>query len=315
MRIGRVKIDDIFNAVLWDKLEVVHREVAVWIDNTITLVVINIAKREKREKTRLTGAGLTNDIDMAATVFAVHAELMLDTAEIRETKCGKILVVARVAGKHWKLGWWLSSLAGGPDDVWRLHIHVWEVIDASELGDIQNEAMIGELASLIGIERALVESAANHLEAIEVSRVELLESTDEALHIKFCVDLVLAHVGEANLYLVAKLRSLLFSLRNLCLSTFAKLDGRVGFCAALWWFPKRLNELRKPSKVDIAEAKAFAGFYFLNPAVGLRVPVVGDRTSKNLNPKLFAAIRIKLRECTGDTGEWVDLEGLKGLNW
>ena len=75
LRIGRVEIDDIFDAVLWDELEVIHREVAMWIDNTITLVVINIAKRKKREETRLTGAGLTNDIDMAATVFAVHAEL------------------------------------------------------------------------------------------------------------------------------------------------------------------------------------------------------------------------------------------------
>ena len=60
---------------------------------------------------------------------------------------------------------------------------MWKVVNASELGNIQNEAMVSKLACLVGVERVLVESAAHHLETVEVGRVELFESTDEGLHI------------------------------------------------------------------------------------------------------------------------------------
>ena len=52
------------------------------------------------------------------------------------------------------------------------------MIDASKLGNVENEAGTSELTLLVGIEGGSVEGAAEHLETVEVGRVELLEGTN-----------------------------------------------------------------------------------------------------------------------------------------
>ena len=83
------------------------------------------------------------------------------------------------------------------------------MINRSELGNIKNEAMISELACFVSGESILVEGCARHLETIEICRVELLESTDERLHVEFGINLIFADVGEANLDFVAEFSSFL----------------------------------------------------------------------------------------------------------
>ena len=136
MSIGRVEVDNIFDAVFWDELEVVHGEIAVWIDNTITLVVVDVAECEEGQKTRLTGTGLTDNINVTRAVAAIHTELVFDAAEIGKAEGGNVFIKAWVAGKHWKLGWWLCGLARCPNDIRSFHVGMWKVIDASKLGDI-----------------------------------------------------------------------------------------------------------------------------------------------------------------------------------
>ena len=98
MSIGRIEVDNIFDAAFWDELEVVHGEIAVWIDNTITLVVVDVAECEEGQKTRLTGTGLTDNINVTRAVAAIHAELVFDTAEIGKAEGRDVFIVARVAG-------------------------------------------------------------------------------------------------------------------------------------------------------------------------------------------------------------------------
>ena len=80
--VGRVEVDDIFDAAFGDETEVVDGEVAMRVDDTIALVVENIRECEKFEHTGLTSTGLTDDIDVAGAVAAEHAELVVDAAEV-----------------------------------------------------------------------------------------------------------------------------------------------------------------------------------------------------------------------------------------
>ena len=97
--------------------------------------------------------------------------------------------------------------------------------------------MIGELACLVGAKSVFIESGAAHLETVKVSRVELLESTDECLHIKFSVYFVFADVSEANLDFVAKFGCLFFGFFNLSFSAFGKLDFCLAGGTTFWWTP------------------------------------------------------------------------------
>ena len=80
--IGGVKIDDVFYSRLGNKPEVVDGEVAVGVDNTVALVIINIGEREKFEESGFTGAGLTDNVNVAGAVAAEKPELVVDAAEV-----------------------------------------------------------------------------------------------------------------------------------------------------------------------------------------------------------------------------------------
>ena len=80
--VGRVEIDDIFDATFGDEAEIIDGEIAVWVDNTIALIVENVGERKKFEHTGFTGAGLTDDVNMARAVAAEHTELMVDATEV-----------------------------------------------------------------------------------------------------------------------------------------------------------------------------------------------------------------------------------------
>ena len=73
---------------------------------------------------------------------------------------------------------WFGGFAGCPDNVWSFHVGVWEVINRSEFGDIQDKAIVSKLAEFVGFESVWIVSAADHLEAVEVGGVELLESAN-----------------------------------------------------------------------------------------------------------------------------------------
>ena len=96
----------------------------MWIDNTITLVVINVTERKERQKTRLTRTGLTNNIYVTRTVATEHAELVFDAAKVGKAESGNIFIETWITSEHWKLGWWFGGFAGGPDDVWRFDVRV-----------------------------------------------------------------------------------------------------------------------------------------------------------------------------------------------
>ena len=148
------------------------------IDNTITLLVIDVAECEERQKARFTRTRLADDIDVARAVTAQHAKLMFNAAEVGEAKGGDVFVVSWITGEHRKLGRWFGGFAGCPDNVWSFHVGVWEVINRSEFGDIQDKAIVGKLAELVGFESVWIVSATDHLEAVEVGGVVLLESTN-----------------------------------------------------------------------------------------------------------------------------------------
>ena len=66
---------------------------------------------------------------MARTVAAIHAELVLDAAEISKTEGGNVFVEAWIASEHWELGWWFCGLTGSPDNVRRFDVGVWQMVD------------------------------------------------------------------------------------------------------------------------------------------------------------------------------------------
>ena len=89
------------------------------------------------------------------------------------------------------------------------------MIDRGKLGNIENEAFVGELTKLVGFEVFSVKTATDGFEAIEVGGVILLESTDQSLHIELGVNLTVAEVGEADFNLIAEFGGLSFGGGNL----------------------------------------------------------------------------------------------------
>ena len=84
--------------------------------------------------------------------------------------------------------------------------------------------MISELALLVGIKRSFIEGSAGHLETVKVGRVELLESTNEGLHVELGVNFVFAYIDKANLDFVTKFGSLLFCFCDLSFGALGKLN-------------------------------------------------------------------------------------------
>ena len=56
------------------------------------------------------------------------------------------------------------------------------MVNASDFLNIHQIATVGEESGLIFGERFFGEAIVRHLETVEIGRVELLESTDDALH-------------------------------------------------------------------------------------------------------------------------------------
>ena len=71
--------------------------VAVRVDDTVALVVVNIAQCKESKEAGLTRTSLTNDINVTATVAAIHAELVFNATEISKTKGRDVLVIALIA--------------------------------------------------------------------------------------------------------------------------------------------------------------------------------------------------------------------------
>ena len=151
------------------------------------------------------------------------------------------------------------------------------------------------MASLVCVERIAIECRAGHLEAVEVCRVKLLKGTDKRLHVELCIHFVATNISKANLDLIAKFCSLLFCLGDTSFVALGKLDLNWLFGAALWWAPQSSENFEEPTPIDMEEIEAaLAVLYAFNPAVGLHVPIVCDWASEDLNPELFAAVRVEL---------------------
>ena len=94
---------------------------------------------------------MADDVDVAGTISSEHTELVVDAAEICEAKGGDLFVVGGGTGDKGKLGGGFGGFRGGPDDIWGLYGGMGEVIDGGELGNIEDEAAIGELAGFVAI--------------------------------------------------------------------------------------------------------------------------------------------------------------------
>ena len=66
--VGGVEVDDVFDARFGDEAKVVDGEVAVGVDDTVALIVENVGEGEEFQEARFTGAGLTDDVDVAGAV-------------------------------------------------------------------------------------------------------------------------------------------------------------------------------------------------------------------------------------------------------
>ena len=189
------------------------------------------------------------------------------------------------------------------------------MVDRSKLRDIEDEAAFGELAHFVFVEILGLETTVGLFEAIEIGGVVLLESADEGLHVELGAGLVLAEVSEADFNLVAELGGLLFGFGDAVFVAFGKLDLFLVASAAFGWPEKGAEGLGNPDPVD-KTATFLAGFDFFDPFIGsFFVPIVGDRTSDDLNPKFFGGVGIELGERTSDTGKRVDLEIIEGFDW
>ena len=223
--VGGVEIDNVFNAGFGDEAKIIDGKVAVRIDDAVALIIENVREGEKLKKAGFTSAGLTDDIDVAGAVTAEETKLVIDTAEIGETKGGDVFVFGGIASEDGELGGGLGGLRCSPDDIRRLYGSVREVVDGGEFGDVQDEAVVGELAEFVAVEGGGLEGGAFDFETVEVGGVELFEGTDEGLHVELGIDFVGAEVGETNLDFVAELGGLFFGFGDASLVAFGDFYG------------------------------------------------------------------------------------------
>lgn len=90
--VGRVEVDDVLQTAPLYKAHVVYGKVAVGINDGVALIVKDVTQRKQLERTGLPCSSLSDDVDVAATVIAKHAELVIDTAEIGQAKSRNILI-------------------------------------------------------------------------------------------------------------------------------------------------------------------------------------------------------------------------------
>ena len=57
------------------------------------------------------------------------------------------------------------------------------MVNAGELGNVEDEAGVGELAEFIAIKCGRIEGTAEHFETVEVSGIVLFEGANEGLHV------------------------------------------------------------------------------------------------------------------------------------
>ena len=149
------------------------------VDDTIALIVENVREGEKFEEAGFAGAGLADDIDVAGAVATKEAELVVDAAEIGEAEGGDVFVVGGVAGQKREFRGGFGGFGRGPDDVGGLDASVGEVIDAGELADVQNKAVVGEGAHFVSVEGGRFKrTRIKHFETVKISGIILLESPD-----------------------------------------------------------------------------------------------------------------------------------------
>ena len=164
--VGRVEIDNVFDTTFRNEAEIVDCEIAVGVDDTITLIIKDVGKGEELEEAGFSGASLTDDVDVAGAVAAEQAELVVDSAEISETESRNVFVVGRVSGYHRKFSGRFGGFRIGPDDVRGFYACVREVIDGGELANVEDEAIVGELAEFVSIEGFRFERSTEHLKAV-----------------------------------------------------------------------------------------------------------------------------------------------------
>lgn len=181
--VGGVEIDDLVDARFGDETEIIDRKVTVGVDDAIALIVKYVAESKKLEHAGFAGAGLTDNVNVARTVAAEHTELVVDTAEVGETEGGNLGVVLGVTSDEREFGGRFGGFRGGPDDVGGFDGSMREMVNGSELGNVEHETVIIELAHFVGVEIFELETATSKMEAVEVSRIELLKSSDERLHV------------------------------------------------------------------------------------------------------------------------------------
>lgn len=71
-----------------------------------------------------------------------------------------------IAGDERELRRRFGGFGGGPDDVWGFDGSMGEMINGGEFGDIEDEAVVGELTHFVGVEIFSFETAAGEFEAV-----------------------------------------------------------------------------------------------------------------------------------------------------
>ncbi len=119
--VGRVEIDNVFNARLGDEAKVVDGKITVGVDDAIALIVKNVRESKELKETRFASTSLANDINVAGAVATKKSKLVIDAAEVGEAKGGNIFVGGGVTSDEGEFGGGLGGFGRCPDDVGGFH--------------------------------------------------------------------------------------------------------------------------------------------------------------------------------------------------
>lgn len=139
----------------------------------------------------------------------------------------------------------------------------------------------------------------------------MFEGADESLHIEPGVGFVVAEIGETDFDFIAEFGGFFFGFFDLGFESVGKFDFGGGIIGATFGgTEKGPGDFGDPSPIYAEDFDGLvAGFNFLNPFVGgVFVPVVRDRTSKDLDPHFFGFVGVEFGEGAGNAGEGVDFE-------
>src|SRR5262249_7656202 len=150
------------------------------------------------EQTRLTRAGLANNVHMTAAVGTIQPKLLVNTTEVGQAKGADIFVVVGVVGDNWQLGWRLGRLGGGPYNAGRFDIGVRQVEDRGQLFDVEYVAFVDKKTGAVLSEHIFAKAWGQHAKTVQVGAVVLFKGAHNGLHARASGGFAVAKIHHAN---------------------------------------------------------------------------------------------------------------------